>query len=489
MTDKVIAIQIGAVSFQDEGVGAVLDTVAGRAEVNTLFLASATWNRATGGKAELGRPFPDHGTAEHDPDWRGGNYARMRPEYYSGTALGAAGRAEDYPNWDIFDAVLPKAEARGMKSYALIDESSHARQLRRYPGFLRCLEVDIWNKPARRPCFSNPDYRNWHLGLIEDYINSYPLDGLTWSSARPSPMDRLMQEPTLQGQGRAVCYCAFCKARAVDRGIDWRRAQEGYRKLVSWNAQVAAGDLPGEGAFVVFWRLLMTYPEILAWQGLWIDGQHQMYRDIFGTVKAFRPDMKVGWSIYHNWSFSPFYRAGQAFQDLSHICDFLVIPTWDGAAGPRFHTWVRNICKALFADASPAEVYPVLLKLLGLDEAPLGELAGMGFSADSIRRQTETAITSAEGRCKIYAGIDIDIPVGRPADHPGPHPDRGDLAEIEADDCEGPDLVRTTPERVGAAVKAAFQGGAHGVLLGRKYSEMNLDNLSGVSAALSGAGR
>ena len=35
-----------------------------------------------------------------------------------------------------------------------------------------------------------------------------------------------------------------------------------------------------------------------------------------------------------------------------------------------------------------------------------------------------------------------------------------------------------------AAVMAAFQAGAHGVLLSRKYSEMRLANLSGAGEAI-----
>jgi len=59
---------------------------------------------------------------------------------------------------------------------------------------------------------------------------------------------------------------------------------------------------------------------------------------------------------------------------------------------------------------------------------------------------------------------------------------------IDADETSGPDLTRTTPERVKAAVLAAFEGGAAGVVLGRKYAEMRLDNLTGVRAALTELG-
>lgn len=484
MTERLVAIQVGAVSFMDEGVGAVLDTVQERAAANTLFLATPTWNRATGGRAEPGRAFPDHGVREHEPDWRGGNYAKIHPEYYANTILGPAGGAPEYPGWDMLETVIPEAKRRGMKSFAMIDESSHARHLRSYPNFLKCLEVDIWNKPARRPCFNNPDYRNWHLGIIEDYIKSYELDGIMWSSERPSPLDRLIQEPTRQGLGLITCYCSHCKALGEERGISWRRAQEGYRKLVLWNADIARGAVPSDGAFVTFWRLLFTYPELLSWQSLWADGQHQMYRDIFGTVRAYRPEMKVGWNMPQNITFSPFYRASQNYADLSHIADFLKISTYDNAAGPRFHTFIAGISRTIFGDADPSEVYPLMLKMLGLDEAPYQDLPKTGFSADYVRRETKRALVGSEGRCVIYAGIDVDIPVGQPDDTEIAGPMLGDAAMINADETSAADLTRTTPERVKAAVLAAFEGGAAGVVLGRKYSEMRLDNLTGVRAAL-----
>jgi hypothetical protein len=484
MSEPTIAIQIGAVSFMDEGVGAVLDTVQSRAGVDTLWLATPTWSRASGGRAEPGRPFPDHGRQDRESDWRGGNYATVHPEYYRNTVLGPVGRAPEYPDWDMLEAVIAEAKPRGLKSYAFFDESSHARELRRYPNFQHCLEVDIWNKPARRPCFNNPDYRNWILAVVEDYIKSYELDGLAFSSARPGPLDRLLQEPTRQGLGLIVCYCPHCKARAAEHGTDWRRAQEGQRKLVLLNAAISAGERPRDGAFASFWRLLLAYPEIMAWQSLWADGQHQLYRDIFGTVRSFRPDMKIGWELYQNITFSPFQRAGQNYAELSHIADFLKISTYHDAGGPRLATFVRNIARAVFGDAEPAEIYPVLQKMLGLDEAPLDDLPKTGLSADYIRREVARADIGREGRSTIWAGIGIDIPVGPPNSHAGEDVSIGDTPMTDADLATGPDLVKTTPERVAEAVRAAFAGGATGIVLGRKYSEMRLENLSGVRAAL-----
>jgi hypothetical protein len=209
-----------------------------------------------------------------------------------------------------------------------------------------------------------------------------------------------------------------------------------------------------------------------------------MYRDIFGTVRAFRPEMKVGWNMYQNMSFSPFYRATNNYADLSHIADFIKISTYNNAAGPRFHTWIAGISRTVFGDADPETVYPLMLKILGLDEGSYNDLPKTGLSADYVRRETKRALVGGEGRCIIYAGIDVDIPVGQPEQTDIPAPAPGDASMIDADETSGPELTKTTPGRVKAAVLAAFEGGAAGVVLGRKYSEMRLDNLSGVRSAL-----
>lgn len=76
-----------------------------------------------------------------------------------------------------------------------------------------------------------------------------------------------------------------------------------------------------------------------------------------------------------------------------------------------------------------------------------------------MRRETARAVSAVEGRCRIYPGIDIDIPTG------------------EQD-------VKCTREGVRAAVLAAFAGGAEGVVLSRKYSEMQLEHLAGAGDAM-----
>jgi hypothetical protein len=454
---RFIGIQVGAVSFIDEGVPQVLDTFQRLARVNALSLATPTWTRGTGGRQIPGHPLPDHGVQQYDLDWKGGSYARIHSQYYAKTCIGLNFRAPEHGDWDIFEAVIPEAQKRGMQSYAWIEESSYAQALRDIDNFPKVLEIDLWGRPSFTPCFNNPDYIYWHLGIIEDYCKSYPIDGVIWCSERPGPLDRLIHGPVQAAS--VVCFCEHCRARGHERGINAARAVAGYQRLYEWNRLAAQGIRPNDGYFVEFWRILLEYPEILAWEKLWSDSQHDLFKRIYGTVKAIDQKKRVGLHIFHTISFSPWFRAEENYAEMKRYFDFLKVVMYNNCAGPRFHRFLLNLHKTLFADATPAETYPFMLKILGYDEAPFEQLPQAGFSAEYVRRETERAVRGVNGEIDIYPGIDIDIPTG-------------------------PGEKKTEPQDVREAVKAAFRGGATGVILSRKYSEMQLKNLAAVGEAL-----
>lgn len=81
--DKTIGIQVGAVSFVDEGVEQLLDIFQERGQVNTIYLTTFTYGRGLAGRQVRGQPFPDHGVQSSDEAlFHGGNYARPHPQYY-----------------------------------------------------------------------------------------------------------------------------------------------------------------------------------------------------------------------------------------------------------------------------------------------------------------------------------------------------------------------------------------------------------------------
>src|SRR5579859_2268195 len=102
-------IQIGSVSFVDEGIEEALDVLRERAAIDTLYLTTFTYGRGLAGRQIPGQPFPDHGSKESDEKFfHGGNYTTPHPEFYQNTLLKQT-RAPDHGDLDIVAKVLPAA--------------------------------------------------------------------------------------------------------------------------------------------------------------------------------------------------------------------------------------------------------------------------------------------------------------------------------------------------------------------------------------------
>jgi hypothetical protein len=260
-----------------------------------------------------------------------------------------------------------------------------------------------------------------------------------------------------------TCFCDRHRAAAKQRGINVDRAVEGYGKLAEYVRAGRAGNRPTDGYFVTFWRLLLDYPELLAWEKLWTDGKHQIYVDVHDAAKSAKPQARVGFHIWHANSFSPFFRAEQDYASFAKHADYLKIVLYNNCGGPRYANATQNVAHTIFADLPPDEVLKLHNRLLNYgDEKPLADLPKSGLSADYVARETKRARDDVQGKCKIYPGIDIDIPTD-------------------------PDQKQTTPDDAFAATTAALKAKADGVILSRKYSEMKLANLAAAGRAVQSA--
>lgn len=116
---RMIGIQVGAVSFVDEGVNQLLDILAEQGAIDTVFLTTFTYGRGLAGRQIPGQPFPDHGSAESDEKtFHGGNYATPHPEFYKNTILKQT-RAPEHGDLDIVASVLPAAKKTGHETVLL----------------------------------------------------------------------------------------------------------------------------------------------------------------------------------------------------------------------------------------------------------------------------------------------------------------------------------------------------------------------------------
>src|SRR5437667_4636177 len=152
-SEKIIGIQVGSISFVDEGIEQVLDLLKQRAAVNTVFLTTFTYGRGLGGRQIPGQPFPDHGKQESDEKtFHGGNYATPHPEFYKNTVLKQT-RAPDHGDLDIVATVLPAAKKRGLKLFCSIEDSFRSD----VPGLNEVTEVDLQGRrTATSMCLFHP---------------------------------------------------------------------------------------------------------------------------------------------------------------------------------------------------------------------------------------------------------------------------------------------------------------------------------------------
>lgn len=457
---KIVGIQVGAVSFVDEGVEAVLEIFQQRGAVNTLFLAVFTYGRGIAGRQIPGQPLPDHGKQEYDTEqFHGGNYATPHPRFYRGTPVQVEKtKAPDFGPLDIIEQVLPAAKKRGMHVVCWLEDVWRTD----VPGVEELREVTLEGRKAGTLCLNNPGYRAFLEGLVEDYATSYDVDGIMWGSERQGAFSNALgarhggggQDP-----GAVTCFCQHCQAKAKKRGIDFRRVRQGFEELARFVRAARAAKRPVDGYHVTLWRILLRHPEILAWEHAWHESLRETYHALYRKVKTVKP-IPVGWHIWHNNSFSPFYRAEQDLSALAPCSDFLKMVMYHNCAGPRIASYIDSVGQTIYGDVPRDELLRFHYHVMNYDEAPYERVRKSGLKNDYVYREAKRAAEALQGtKTLLIPGIDIDIPTG-------------------AEDS------RSTPEDVNAAVKQAFRAGAHGVILSRKYSEMRLANLSAAGAAV-----
>ena len=409
--DKTIGIQVGTVSFVDEGVEEVLDILHERGRVNTIYLTTFTYGCGLAGRQVPGQPFPDHGVQSSDEAFfRGGNYARPHPQYYRDTILKET-RAPDHGDLDIVDKVLPAAKKRGIKVFCSCEDQSRPT----VPGFNQVAEVDLQGRRAGTLCLMHPEVRHFWTALVTDLCSSYDIDGILFFNERNGPLLNATGSSHFQqiASGSTTCFCEHHGKAAREHGIDIERAREGYRQLDAFMKAALAGRRPSDGYFVEFWRLLVEYPEIIAWDKLFDLGKHQVLAEVRAAVRAIKPKLEVGFHIEHVNSFNPIFRATRRYSDLARMADFLKVVVYNNCGGERYRRFIENVGSTVFRDVPKDELLQFNNHLLGHgDEASLEALPGAGLSPDYIAHETKRALEGVEGKCRILPGMDNRDPDG-----------------------------------------------------------------------------
>ncbi len=448
-----VAIPISVAPLAQQPLDPMFDDMRTRAGVNALFTFIYTHEPHRAGVASAG--------------FHGGNYARPHMQFYRDTPLTLQDmRAPEFGGVDVLERVIPVAKKHGIRVFPFILEDNQLPAAVK-ADWEQLYEVDHHGRRTTGhpggPCFNNPGYQNFTLGLVEDYGRSYDIGGIMWGSERQSGLLNTLSLSQSSGidPGKTTCFCEFCQQKGRGCGIDVERARQGFDAVEAFVRNSRAGQRARDGYFTTFWRLLLKYPELLAWENLWAGSRHEFQAAIYHKVKSVNPALPVGWHVWQNVSFSPFQRAEENLSDLAGCSDFIRPALYNNVAGGRFVDFVNGARNSVFGDLPPELTLDVLYRQLNYHhEAPYEQLAATGLSAGYVENETRRVVDAVTGHpVQIWPGIDIDVPVDAGEEH-------------------------CTPESVARAVKAAFQGGAQGVILSRNYTEMKPENLSGAGGSL-----
>jgi hypothetical protein len=448
MTDALwpVLVHVNAASLLDEGPAEVFDIIQAKVAPTGVLLAAHGFNPEI---IDRGKTWPGHGPRGSNGSL-GGYFAAAHDEYYRGVRLPAPRVKE--PQFSDFDAMAvagKEASARGLTLHVYILESASTGGFqRRVPGWTSILEVDVDGRRGKLPCVNHPDYRAWKLALLEDLYSSYAFEGLLWGVERWGPLHQVVA-----GDAPA-CFCQYCRAIAKEAGLDWRRVKAGFAQFR--DALRPRSPSAARGADIV--RLLLSFPEILAWEAKWTEAYLSLHRQLYGAAKWMEPERSFGLGLWHYYFINPLLQAEWNLADFSASADYIRPILYHLPEGPRINRYLSMLSVA-FGGIGKDRLWEFMAELLGLELPPLDAFAAVGLPADYIVQGIETVRRNAAPGTRIIAGIGIDV--------------------FEQD------LQRSmTPQDVEAAIVAAHRAGADGITLSRNYAEMQHRNLEAAGRAL-----
>ena len=457
-------IQIGAASILDEGIERCLDFLQEHAAINTLFLYSQTYHVGTRPpnvladdhpvppRREVGRKLPYLWMDLPRESFRGLSVQHESPD-----------PSREYSDRDLFRELEEPCRKRGIKLYARILEAG-MRRAERIPGYPTVATEDMEGGVGKGPCWNHPDYREWIRRTIVEMMKAYPLDGLQYGAERVGALSEVL----FRGE-KPACFCEHCRARNEAAGIDAERAREGYARLFRLIQAVETGaEKPVDGVMTTVLRILMDYPEVLAWYEQWFRSDQEIQTMVYRTAKEHRPTADVGQHVDHQRSsWDLFYRAAISYEEMAEHNDFIKPIVYHDILGPRLREWVIERMQArVLNDFSEAQALDMYYALFGHDpsrEPGLDQLPEQGLSPEYVYREIKRVSDGAKGKAVVYAGIGIDVPHYIP---------------------NGMKKFPSDPETTYEATRRALDAGASGVIASREYNEMTVPNLDAFGRAV-----
>jgi hypothetical protein len=464
-----IGIQVAGHSLLDEGIERCLDTIQSTCAANTLFLYSHSYYAAHGRAPEL---YADHGLPIQDERKRKITrvWLRHHAEAFKGTSLAMPEPSDEYGDRDLFAEAITACQKRGLHLYARILEPDFTKLQGRIAHAEKAMSIGLDGTLSPQPCRNHPDWIAWWDAILSDTVKSYPLDGLQWGAERMGPLSSVLWKGTMP-----FCFCPHCEARAKREGIRPERARQGFTELHALITKLhAGGPAPADGIFTNVMRLLMRFPEILAWDYQWRAALEDQGKRTHALIKAARPRAQVGRHFDHqNTSWDALFLAQCSYAEVATSCDFIKPILYHDILAPRLLNQLQELHRGPLAEISLQQSLELFYSLRGYDaklQPKLSELTARGMDPEYVRIETKRIVDIVQGKCAVVPGIGVDVP-----DTSAGAPNGGKRPSDQA-------VLRS-------AIANAFSAGASGILISREYDEMRLESLRTVGQTLRELGK
>ncbi len=463
VNDAFVGIHIAAHSFYDEGIDYCLDLLKDHAAVTAPMVSPYAYYGA------MIRPLAamgDHGVPKRDNSKRKLPvvWVRHNEKYFADTALRHAAPEKDveYAGRDVLMELAEPIRKRGMKLHVRIYEPGGQNAAKFIANWSKAVEMDASGAPLGKPCLNNPEFRAWTVATVKDLFENYPIDGIQYGAERCGPIGNM-----LMWNGAPNCFCPFCMARAKGKGIDPERARQGMLELHGYLEVLRQGVAGGpEGTLVGFLRILIMYPEILAWERQWHLANGEVHQLIYDAIKRIRTTAEVGRHVSQvEGSFDPFYRAGAPYGEMASYCDYVKMIVYHEIFGPRLLGYIETVRKTVLKELPLQQSLDLFYAICGHDpkQQPTLDKLPDGFGPEYVHREVKRCADALKGKARTYAGIGLDIPRGGGwGTQPWP----------------------SDQEKLYNAVRRSFDAGAAGIVISREYEENRLDSLKVVGRAV-----
>ena len=360
---------------------------------------------------------------------------------------------------DWVDELCAEGERRGVGVYLGGGESDWRLYGGPFAGFERAAQVDCFGRPSQlMTCVNRPDWRKYQSALHASIFAEHPeLSGFLFMHERCGPMQQLLHPDSWQGEFNPVCFCKACRNLAQAQGIDADRAAAGMRQLVDL-FKARRRDLVRDGVFTGFWRTLLEFPEIFAWEAFQWESLQGYRSEVADAIRGALPGATVGYHFQHgSMNGNLPWRAGDKPERVAEYADWVKASVYPACSGSRYRNQIKLARRSWLADLDDEAAHLAVTGWFGRNpEDGLASLVSpdddthSAYGAEWVKNETRR-ICEACAPKPHYAGLGIGIPGGEKAD---------------------------TPELIRSCAEACLEGGADGFLLSRHFSEMQPECLA-----------